>query len=92
MLTSDRGLYLFQGENVDDKIMRGSINETVKSTTAVGCFTWGLTSTSTSSKDPTYGSIGARVYVRMSNKGMDNMDFARSLMAVQMEYSRNWRR
>ena len=88
----DRRPYMFQDELVDDKIIRGSLNETVWSTTVVGQFTWGLTSTSTSSDDSTYRSIGARVYVRMSNKGIDIMDFAKVLIAVQMEYSRNWRR
>ena len=88
----DRRPYMFQDEPVDDKVIRGSLNETVQSTSVVGRFTWGLTSTSTSSDDHTYRSIGAMVYVRMSNKGIDNMDFARALIAVQMEYSRNWRR
>ena len=88
----DRGPYLFQDENVDDKIIRGSLNEMVRSTSVVGSFTWGLTSTITSSEDRTHRSIGARVYVRMSNRGMDNTDFPRALMASQMEYSRNWRR
>ena len=88
----DRHPYMFQDEPVDDKIIRGSLNETVQSPSVVERFTWGLMSTSTSSDDRTYRSIGARVYVRMSNKAIDNMDFARALIAVQMEYSRHWRR
>ena len=64
VVLADRGPYLFQGEHVDDKVVRAGINETVKTTSVVGSFTWGLTSTSTSSEDRTYRSIGARVYVK----------------------------
>ena len=88
----DRKPYKFQDEPVDDKVVRGSINETIVASTKVGNFSWGLTSTSTSSEDATYAAIGPRMYFRMSNKGKDDMDFARVLITLQMDYSRKWRK
>ena len=88
----DQGPYKFQDEHVDDKIIRGSINETIVTGTNAGNFSWGLTSTCTTSDDPTYSSVGPRMYFRMSNRGKDNMDFARALITLQMDYSRKWRK
>jgi hypothetical protein len=90
-LFNDPGPCKFEGGAVNDEPQVNGFNETIASNSSIGNFSWGMTPTATTSRNVIYQNMGPRFYVRMSNKGKNNMDFTLMSFAMQMEYSRLWR-